>query len=52
MILNLAPSLFPVFIRIILHLFPFDIVPVTALAYYMPSDGSLNVRKKSRNAIC
>ena len=52
MILKLTPSLFPVFIRIILYLFPFDIVPVTTLAHCMPSDGSLNIRKKSRNAIC
>ena len=52
MILKWTPSLFPVFIRIILHLFPFDTVPVTTLAYYMPSDGSLNVRKKSCNTIC
>lgn len=52
MILKLTPSPFPVFIRIILHLFPFHIVPVTMMGYNMPSDGSLNVREKSRNAIC
>lgn len=51
MVLKLTPSPFPVFIRTILHSFPFDIVSVTTLGYNMPSDGSLNVRAKSRNAI-
>lgn len=51
MILKLTPSLFSVFIRTILPLFPFDTVSVTTLGYNMPSDGSLNVRAKSRNAI-
>lgn len=51
MILKLTPPSLPVLIRLILLLFPCDTVAITTLGSLIPSDGSLNIREKSRSAV-